>query len=144
MWFRYLGCWAHLSLQMTPAPATMYQHGRPWARIIQLSQSTYRTIEIIINCFKLLNFILFLNFYWSIVHLYCYVSFRCTAKWISYTYTYIHSLFFLDTFPIYAITEYWVEFPVLYSRFLLVIYFMCSSMYMSIPISQFIPCPIPW
>ena len=32
------------------------------------------------------------NFYWSRVDLLCCVSFRCTAKWISYTYTYIHSL----------------------------------------------------
>ena len=29
-------------------------------------------------------------------------------------YTYIHS--FLDSFPIQVITEYWVEFPVLYSK----------------------------
>ena len=50
----------------------------------------------------------FFNFYWSIVDLQCCVSFWCTAKWISYTYTYIHS--FLRSFPIQAITEYWVEF----------------------------------
>ena len=30
------------------------------------------------------------NFYWSIVDLQCCVSFRCTAKWMSYTYTYTH------------------------------------------------------
>ena len=37
----------------------------------------------------------------------------CTAKWISYPYPYpyIHTL---DSFPIQAIIEYWVEFPVLY------------------------------
>ena len=29
--------------------------------------------------------------YWTIVDLQCWVSFRCTAKWFSYTYTYIHS-----------------------------------------------------
>ena len=78
----------------------------------------------------------FFNFYWSIVDLQCCVSFRCTAKWIIYTYAYIHS--FLDSFPIEAITEYWVEFPVLYSRYLLVIYFIYSSVYMPIPIFQFI------
>ena len=60
----------------------------------------------------------FLNFYWSIVDLQCCVSFRCTAKWISYTYTYSHS--FLDSFPIQIITETWVEFPVLYSRSLVI------------------------
>ena len=46
------------------------------------------------------------------------------------------SSFFLDSFPIYAITEYWIEFPVLYSKSLLVIYFICTTVYMSIPISQ--------
>ena len=38
------------------------------------------------------------NFYWSIFVLQCCISFRCTAKWISYTYKDIHS--FLDSFPI--------------------------------------------
>ena len=86
------------------------------------------------------HFIYFLIiFYWSIVDLQCCISFCYTAKWISYTYTYIHS--FLDSFPIQVITEYWVEFPVLYSRSLLVVYFIYSSGYMSIPISQFIPVP---
>ena len=36
-------------------------------------------------------------------------------------------------------TEHWVGFLVLYNRFSLVIYFIYSSVYMSIPISQFIP-----
>ena len=42
------------------------------------------------------RFFSLINFYWSIVDLQYYVSFRCTAKGISYTY--IHS--FLDSFPI--------------------------------------------
>ena len=46
-------------------------------------------------------------------------------------YTCLHS--FLDSFPIEAITEYWVEFPVLYSMSLLVIYFIFSSVYYVIP-----------
>ena len=33
-----------------------------------------------------------------------------------YTYIYPPLFFFLDSFPIYAITEYWIEFPVLYSN----------------------------
>ena len=32
---------------------------------------------------------------------------------------------FSDSFPIKFIIEYWVEFPMLYSRILLIIYFMC-------------------
>ena len=36
--------------------------------------------------------------HWSIVDLQCCVSFRCTAKWLSYTYTYIHC--FSNSFPI--------------------------------------------
>ena len=61
------------------------------------------------------------------------MSFRCT-KWISYTYTYIQS--FLDSFPIWVIKEYRVEFSVLYSRFLLVIYFIYSSVYMGFSVAQ--------
>ena len=37
-----------------------------------------------------------------------------------------------------VITEYWVEFSVLYNSYT-VISFMCSSVYVSVPISQFIP-----
>ena len=59
----------------------------------------------------------FFFFYWSLVDLQCCVSFRYTAKWISYTYTYIHSL---DSFPTQAIAEYWVESPVLPSCFYLI------------------------
>ena len=41
--------------------------------------------------FKLPILISLFKFYWSIVDLQSCVSFRCTTKWISYTYTYIHS-----------------------------------------------------
>lgn len=56
------------------------------------------------------------------------ISFCCTSKGMSYTYMYIHS--FLDFIPIYIITEYWIEFPVLNSRFLFFTYFIHSSVYM--------------
>ena len=48
---------------------------------------------------------------------------------------------FLDFLPIYVTTERWVEFLEVYSRLSLVIYFIHSinNVYMSIPISQFIP-----
>ena len=51
-------------------------------------------------------------FYWGIVVLQCCVTFYCT-----------------------------VEFPVLYIRFSLVIYFIHISVYMSVTISQFFPLP---
>ena len=92
------------------------------------------------HCRSVIKYIFF-NSYWSIVDLQCWVSFRYTAKWISYTYTYIYS--FLDHFPIQTITEYWVEFPVLNSRSLLVICFIYSSACMSIPVSHFLNVSLP-
>ena len=45
---------------------------------------------------------------------------------------YIYNLYFLDFLPIQVTTEHWVEFPVLYSRLSLVVYFIhrISSVYM--------------
>ena len=40
----------------------------------------------------------FFILFWSIVDLQCCISFRCTAKWFSYTYTHIRS--FSDYFPV--------------------------------------------
>ena len=56
------------------------------------------------------------------------------------------SSLFLDFLPIQVTTEYYVEFPALYSMFSLIIYFIHSSVYMSVTVSQFIPpfCPHPW
>ena len=63
----------------------------------------------------------------------------CFGSIPSFLYTYICSFISFS-----YITEYWVEFPVLYSRPLLVIYFIYSSVYVSIPVSQFIPPSPPW
>ena len=52
----------------------------------------------------------------------------------------MHIPTFWDSIPIKVIREYWVEFPVLSSRSLLAIYFIYSSMYMSIPISSLHLC----
>lgn len=57
----------------------------------------------------------------------------CVACWFSYTYISTYS--FSDSFPIYVITEYWGEFPVLSSRSLLPVYFIRSSLCMLIPSS---------
>ena len=72
-----------------------------------------------LGCFSNLYTLFFkLTFYWHTVDLQCGISFCCTTKWISCTYTHA----FLDSVLMYVISEYWVEFSVLYSRFLLVIY----------------------
>ena len=60
-----------------------------------------------------LYFIFYFNFYWSVVDLQCCISFRCTAKWISYTYTYIHSFRFFSHIGHYRVLS--IEFPVLCS-----------------------------
>ena len=39
----------------------------------------------------------------------------------------VHVYSFSDSFPLYIVTKYWVEFPVLYTRSLLIIYFINSS-----------------
>ena len=64
------------------------------------------------------------------------------AVWeaLSQLYICIYPLF-LDFFPIYAITEYWIEVPVLYSKSLLVVYFTYITVYISIPTTQFISPP---
>ena len=42
----------------------------------------------------------FFFFNWSMVDLQCYVSFMCTAKWFSYTYTYTHIYSFFRLFSL--------------------------------------------
>ena len=62
--------------------------------------------------------------------------------WQSESVIHIHIFtFFFDSLPIMDITEYWVEFPVLYCSFLLVIYFVYSNVYMSTSASKFILSP---
>ena len=62
---------------------------------------------------------IFLNFYCSTVNLQCYVSFRCTIQGISYIHTYSQS--FLRFFS-HITTN--IESPVLYSRSLIVIFYI--------------------
>ena len=49
------------------------------------------TAEVLLYQLAFLFFHLIFILYWSIVDLQCCVTFRCTAKWFSYTYTYIPS-----------------------------------------------------
>ena len=73
----------------------------------------------------------------------CYIAgrFFTTEPPGKHTYIYIY-LLFLRFFFYVGHYYYWVEFPVLYNRSSLVTYFMYSSVYISIPFSQFIPPPI--
>ena len=71
-----------------------------------------------------------------------FVSFYCTGKWISHTYTY--TLSFLDFLPIWVATEYWIEFPELYNKFSLVIYFIHGINSIYICQQLILPYPHPW
>ena len=62
-----------------------------------------------------IHMLIYLN--WSIVALQCFASFCYIAKWISYLFIHISSV--LHFLPIYVTTEHWIEFPVLYGRFVL-------------------------
>ena len=73
-------------------------------------------------------------YYWSIAD-YC-LSFRCTAKWFSYTYKYI---FFQILFPYMLLQN--TEYSVLHSRSLVVICFIYNTVYLLIPNSSFMPLP---
>ena len=81
-----------------------------------------------------------ITFYWHLVPLHCCVSFCCTAKWISYMYTQIPVFWISFSFRSPHST---VEYPALYNRFSLFVYFIYSvnSVYVSILVSQFIPPP---
>ena len=50
--------------------------------------------------FSFLSFFFFFKLYWSIVDLKCCISSRCTAVWISYMYTYIHSFSHIDYYKL--------------------------------------------
>ena len=56
-------------------------------------------------------------------------------------YIYIHS--FSYSFPLWFITGYWIQFPVLYSRALLFIHALHNSLHLLTPNSQSIPLPPP-
>ena len=58
-----------------------------------------------------LTFFFSFKFYWSIVDWQCCDNFCWRTKWFSSMYTHIHSFF--NSSPMWIITEYWVEYPVL-------------------------------
>ena len=84
-------------------------------------------------------FIYFKNFIGIEVTYNVVFRFRCTAKWINYTYACIH--FFSDSFPIKVITDDQVDVPGLHSRSSLLIYFIYRSVYMLISKLLIYPSP---
>ena len=91
------------------------RHVECWSQNVAGSSVITTVVIVSFLCFSLspfpssTSFLSFSNLFfilcWSMVDLQYCVSFRCTAKWIGYTYTYICS--FSDSFPILVITEYW-------------------------------------
>ena len=77
-----------------------------------------------------------INFCWSIVDLQCCVSALLQSESVILI---CISILFQILFPHGSLQS--VKFPGLYSRSLLAIYFIYSSMYVTVPISQFIPFP---
>ena len=63
------------------------------------------------------------------------------ATWEAYLYIYLYlSIYiysnkysFLDSFPLYVITRYWIQFPVLYRKSLLLVDFIYSRVYILTP-----------
>ena len=102
-------------LSMAPNPSISLWIPRVWlaALVLWHLQEFYYLVS---SLFQTLSFIHLKNFYWCIVALQCYVRFCCTAKWIGYTYIYSHS-------------------------FQISILHIVSIVYMSTPVSQFIPYP---
>ena len=72
-----------------------------------MTDSLFYTVETnaTFYCFYFLFYNLNFILYWIIVPLQCFISFCCTTKWISYSYTYIPS--FLDFHPTQVSTEHW-------------------------------------
>ena len=73
-------------------------------------------------------------YYWSIVDLQC-ASLCCTATWLRCSD--IHILF-QHSFPLWFITEFWIQFHVLYIRTLF-IPSKCNSLHLAPPNSQSTP-----
>ena len=74
---------------------------------------------------------------------YC-VKFCCTAKWLHIYSTVIHIYNFFYSFSLWFLTEYWIQFPVLYSRTLLFIQSRYNSLHLLTPNFQSIHPQLPF
>ena len=100
--------WNKIPFGVTPHSYTFQSHYLPrgllipkvlswYSQAIKYHPSHQSAIYHFVNLLTLClhdNFIYLLNFYWWIGDLQCCVSARGTAKWISYTYTWTHTLSF--------------------------------------------------
>ena len=109
----------------------------PWGQLLSRSASFWVNVCVLFILFLLFSssfktFICSLFIEVELIHNAVLVS-----KWFSFsthiyiciTYIHIYIYNFSDSFPLQVITKYWTEFPVLYSRFLLDIYFINSSVW---------------
>ena len=71
-----------------------------------------------------------------------YLLTKLSFLWITSAYL-LKTFFFWCELFFFFFLNFWILFTFLYSRFLLIIHFIHISVYMSIPISQFIPPPTP-
>ena len=98
-----------------PDPSLVYTtaHGNAWAGPGIQPTSSWILVRFVTSEPQWKPPFFFLKFYWSRVDLQYCDNFHCATKWFSYVYTHIHS--FSDPFPTKIITEYWVEFSVIYT-----------------------------
>ena len=97
------------------------------------------------DCFGYLRWVFFSflkKLYWTPVDLQCCDNFCSTTNWFSYTCKHIHSL--SDSFPAWSITEYWVEFSMLYSKSPLISHSIYQGVHMPSPNIHSIPLPLTW
>ena len=83
----------------------------------------------------------FLSFFLR-VDVQCCAHVRCTAKQPSHTY--IKTFFFSYSLPSWSIPRDGIEFPVLYSRTLLLLHSQCHSLHLQTPNAPSSPRPPPW
>jgi len=72
-------------------------------------------------------------FYQNTVDLQCCVNFCYTAEWLFYQYIHIYTYSFLYSFPLWFITSYWIQFPMLYSRTWLFTHSVHTSLHLLTP-----------
>ena len=100
-------------------------------------RENFRQSRISINVYFIIIYFLLIYGWFTMC-----VSFRGTAQWLRYIWVYAYT--FSGYGPLYVIIRYWMSFPVLHSKFLLLIYFIYSVVYLLISYFWFIPLLLPF